>query len=235
MRWFITILCALAISISSFAQKIQLIDASEEITATSGSKVYNKLKIKNTSGELMRLAVSIADSELAASQDVSLCYNGNCLDASGNNLDIITLLPGTTTNDLELRFTAGLDESESSIKYLFVDIDHPKEAITHTFNYKVRTAAPNGIMYTGKGISVSNAYPNPVTDLATIDFSMESAFKDAKIIFYNVLGDKVLDVPLNQFDSNIKIPTDNLKVGVYFYTLYLENKGMVTKKLIVRK
>ena len=234
MRWLLTIACLLALSFSSFAQKIQLIDASGEITAASGSKVSNKLKIKNTSTQPVRLAVSISESELASSQNVALCYKGNCLDGLGNDLDIITILPGATVNDLELRFTAGLDESESRIKYLFVDIDNPKEAITHTFNYKVRSTAPNGIMYSGQGISVSNAYPNPVTDFATIDFSMASAF-NAKIVFYNVLGDKVLDVPLNQFDTNIKIPTDNLKVGVYFYTLYLDNKGEVTKKLIVRK
>ena len=235
MRWFISILCMLALSFSSFAQKFQLIDAAEEIIATSGSKVSNKLKIKNNSSQPVRLAVSIADSELAASQEASLCYKGNCLDGLGNGLDIITIPPGATISDLELRFTAGLDESESNVKYLFVDIDNPKEAITRTFNYKVRTTAPNGIMYKGKGISVSNAYPNPVSDFATIDFSMEADFNGAKIVFYNVLGDKVLDVPLNRFDTNIKIPTDNLKMGVYFYTLYLDNKGEVTKKLIVRK
>lgn len=235
MRWYTTILFSLIFSISSFAQKFQLIDASEEITTTSGADINTNVKIKNTSDKPVRLAVSVINKELASSQSISLCYEGNCLDDRGNNLDIIIIPPGITLSDLVLRFTAGLDESESSIEYLFVDLDNPRDVLAHTFNYKVRSASPNGIMYTSNGISVSNAYPNPVTDFATIDFSMESAFKDAKIVFHNVLGDKVLDVPLNQFDSNVKIPTDNLKVGVYFYTLYLDNKGVVTKKLIVRK
>jgi hypothetical protein len=235
MRWYITILFSLIFSISSFAQKIQLIDAFEEINATSGSEINTKVKIKNISDEPVRLAVSVINSELASSQSVSLCYNGNCLDEHSNNLDIITIAPGATVSDLELRFTAGLDESESNVEYLFVNLDNPREVTAHTFNYKVRSASPNGIMYTGNGISVSNVYPNPVVDFATIDFTMENTFEDAKIVFYNVLGDKMLDIPLNRLESSIKIPADGLKVGVYFYTLYLDNKGVVTKKLIVRK
>lgn len=235
MRWYFTIFLTLIFSISSFAQKIQLIEAPEEIIAASGSEINNEVKIKNTSDEPVRLAVSIIDSELASSQSISLCYGDKCLDRLGNDLDIITIPPGMTTEDLKLKFTAGLDESESSIQYLFLDIDNPREAVAHTFNYRVRATSPNGTMYRGNGISISNAYPNPVVDFATIDFSMENTFEDAKITFHNVLGDKVLDVPLNRFESSIKIPTDNLKVGVYFYTLYLDNKGVITKKLIVRK
>lgn len=235
MRWYFTILFSLIFIITSFAQKIQLVDAFDEMTATSGSDINSKLIIKNTSDKAVRLAISVINSELAASQAVSLCYQGNCLDDMGNNLDLISIDPGVSVNDLELRFSAGLDESESSIEYLFVDIDNPREALTHTFNYKVRSASPNGIMYTDNGIRVSNAYPNPVMDYATIDFTMENTLGDAKIVFYNVLGDKTLDIPLNRSESSIKIPTENLNVGVYFYTLYLNNKGVVTKKLIVRK
>jgi len=235
MKWQITILFILIFSISSVAQKILLSEVPEEIIANSGSKVSNSLKIKNISDDTVRLAVSIINSQLASSQKINLCYNDNCLDEQGNGLDIIAIPPGTTIKNLEVQFTAGLDESESSIEYLFVDIDNPREAIAHTFQYKVRSVSPNGIMYTGNGISVSNAYPNPVADVATIDFNMENTFEDAKLVFHNVLGDKVAEVPLNRFESSVKIPTDGLQIGVYFYTLYLDSKGVITKKLIVRK
>jgi len=36
-------------------------------------------------------------------------------------------------------------------------------------------------------------------------------------------------------ENKIKISTDELPAGVYFYTVYLNNSGVLTRKLVVRK
>jgi hypothetical protein len=40
-------------------------------------------------------------------------------------------------------------------------------------------------------------------------------------------------MPYNE--RSIKILADNLSAGIYFYTLYIDNEGVMTRKLIVKK
>ena len=40
---------------------------------------------------------------------------------------------------------------------------------------------------------------------------------------------------LSAFEDRAKIQTDEFVSGIYFYTLYLNNNGVLTRKLIVRK
>ncbi len=233
MKFLLPIYFVCIISFSAFSQRIQLVDMVNEISTQAGSEATNPLKIKNISDKPIRLSISKINSDLTSSQAVQLCYRGVC--DSGNNLDIITILPGETLNQLELKFNAGLDESESSVEYLFVDLDYPQKTIPQTFTYKVRSNPSHGTMYTGNGIKVSDAYPNPAQDYALLDFDINNSGTDAKIILHNVLGNAVSEFSLKPNETSLKIPTDNLAVGVYFYTLNIGNKGVVTKKLIVRK
>jgi len=72
-------------------------------------------------------------------------------------------------------------------------------------------------------ISVFNMYPNPVTDILTID----SEIVLNKVEIYSILGHKVKEVH-SGFNS---ISTDYLSKGIYIVRLQSEN-GFVIKKLI---
>jgi len=49
------------------------------------------------------------------------------------------------------------------------------------------------------------------------------------------LGSSVGDYNLPSSENRIKITTDEFSAGVYFYTVYLDNTGVLTRKLIIRK
>ena len=57
----------------------------------------------------------------------------------------------------------------------------------------------------------------------------------AKIVVHNVLGKAMGDYELAFDDNRVKIQADDLVPGIYFYTVYLNNNGILTRKLIVRK
>jgi hypothetical protein len=45
---------------------------------------------------------------------------------------------------------------------------------------------------------------------------------------------------MNEFElptaeTHVKIQTEEFTSGIYFYTLYLDNNGILTRKLIIRK
>lgn len=83
-------------------------------------------------------------------------------------------------------------------------------------------------------ITVSNIYPNPSTNFVNFDYYLPSQTKQAKIVIHNILGSIVGQYELKQ-DNKIKISVNDLKSGVYFYTITVGNKNLATKKFIVRR
>jgi hypothetical protein len=57
----------------------------------------------------------------------------------------------------------------------------------------------------------------------------------AKVVIHNILGKSLGEYELPNADTKIKIAIDEMPAGVYFYTIYLNNEGVFTRKLIVRK
>jgi hypothetical protein len=89
-------------------------------------------------------------------------------------------------------------------------------------------------LYISDKITVSNIYPNPASEYADIDYNISSDLRDAKLIFYNVLGSKVNEVTLTKNNRKLTINTTEMPTGLYFYQLSLEGKKVATKKMLVR-
>ncbi|WAC12389.1 T9SS type A sorting domain-containing protein [Dyadobacter pollutisoli] len=90
------------------------------------------------------------------------------------------------------------------------------------------------LLYTSDKISVSNIYPNPASEYAEVDFSISTSLRDAKLIFYNVLGSKMEEFTLNKNDRKLRVNTRDMPTGLYFYQLSIDGKKVATKKMLVR-
>lgn len=89
-------------------------------------------------------------------------------------------------------------------------------------------------LFSNDKISVSNIYPNPANDFATIDYAITGNINEASISFYNLLGNEVNSFELDKNDRKLKVATTNWDSGVYLYQLVIDGKKVVTKKLLVR-
>lgn len=83
-------------------------------------------------------------------------------------------------------------------------------------------------------IEISEAYPNPATYFIQFDYRMTDRTSEGKITVYNLLGSVIGDYRLNNYDNRLQIPVDNLKAGIYFYTISINNKSLITKKFVVK-
>src|SRR6185437_8708868 len=81
-----------------------------------------------------------------------------------------------------------------------------------------------------KGYILGNVYPNPANGTAKLDFALGNT-EQVKITFYDILGHEVAVLADGQFTSGqhtVSFNTDNLKEGVYLYSI---NAGSFTKTL----
>lgn len=90
------------------------------------------------------------------------------------------------------------------------------------------------LLFVNDKISVSNVYPNPASEYAEIDFTINPGLRDAKLTFYNVLGSQMQEFTLNKNDRKLRINTRDMATGLYFYQLSVDGKKVATKKMLVR-
>jgi Secretion system C-terminal sorting domain len=117
-----------------------------------------------------------------------------------------------------------------------------KSVIAKTANSEIPTTfdksvGDNGIsdkLYSSEKLTVSNIYPNPANDVATIDYVITGNVNEASMSFYNLLGNEIASYELDKSDRKLKVQTTNWDSGVYLYQLVVDGKKLVTKKLLVR-
>lgn len=74
-----------------------------------------------------------------------------------------------------------------------------------------------------------SVYPSPARDVLTIKFSEIDLINNKPVVFYNILGEKVMSMRLNKAELN-KINISTLSAGIYFVRYESESGKMVTKK-----
>lgn len=90
------------------------------------------------------------------------------------------------------------------------------------------------ILFSNEKISISSVYPNPASAYASIDYQLLRDTDNAKIILCNVLGNVVGEYTLIRDARTLHISTLELNSGVYFYTLSVDGKSLITRKLIIK-
>jgi hypothetical protein len=81
-----------------------------------------------------------------------------------------------------------------------------------------------------------NVYPNPMTDNATVSFSLAQA-ENVNVVLVNALGQVVINTNLGKMsagDQNYLLNTESLNNGLYFLNLQV-GKNTITKKVSISK
>jgi hypothetical protein len=161
------------------------------------------------------------------------CLDNACLEKSDEL--VIKLEPGQTVQNVQIGVEAGLVEGSSTIRYVVYNKSVPAEFTSLELNLAVESKPEKSNIYTSRYITIHDVYPNPVTNYANIDYQLHSDQVKTKIVIHTILGNALYDYELPYSETRIKIPADDLNAGIYFYTLYIDNVGVMTRKLIVKK
>jgi len=232
----LTIVIGLFFVSEALSQSLQVIDTKFSHNLEIGDEVRTVIKLKNISDKSIHVMVRRDEMQIGSSQNSYFCWDNDCLEPERNQLTVSHLIkPGEIVETIVSVLSAGLDETISNLKYSFFDRDNPDDVVIVELDYTVKDRNVGGFMFNSNSISLSDIYPNPVSEVAYINYMIYDEDVEAKIVFHNVLGSGVGEYTLNPVEQELKINTTKFKPGVYFYTLYVDNEGKVTKKLIIKK
>ena len=88
--------------------------------------------------------------------------------------------------------------------------------------------------YTVKSNTVGLIYPNPVTDNASIDYTITSAAK-AELKVFSIAGKEIADYELNTKENHFTFSTGQFKSGIYFYQVIANGVQVSYNKFIIIK
>ncbi len=225
-------ICCFLLSCFAVGQNFELVDRKDTYKANFSQLVKIALKIKNLSDKPYFYVIRKVRSDLSESQKGYFCLERNCLEPSIVEFSK-KVEPGETIN-LDYTLETGIQPVQNTLKFEVFPKGNFDQVLEHNVSIMVEERTQQSIFQT-KDITIHDVYPNPAQDHATIDYKINNELYNAKIVMYNILGKPLGDYELPANDTQIKIQTDELPSGVYFYTLYLNNNGVLTRKIIVRR
>lgn len=145
----------------------------------------------------------------------------------------LTIQPGETRTEFveDLYFPDTF--ATYTAKFIFFDMDNTRDS-----SYVVVKHYIGGVSIAenqAKEAYISNAYPNPAVSVVNLDFKLPSSASNAKIHISNLLGTSIKVIDINNKEGIASINVSDLKNGVYFYSLTINNSATITRKFVVKR
>ncbi len=218
------------------AQELQVVENSNVHSGRIGSIMRVPVTIQNTTSNAIYVVVKRTGKVIGTSQKSYFCWGNECYSEETDKLPVSKRLePGEKSTAFVSVLEAGLAEGYSTVTYQIYNRDKPMDYVEYEVSYSVEDKVPERVIYESRAIKINDVYPNPVTDFAFIDYNILDRDVEAKVVIHNVLGSAVAEYDLPYLETRVKVNAEEFNAGVYFYTLYVDNEGVMSRKLIVRK
>lgn len=198
------------------------------------STVTANFLIKNISNtaQTIHLKKSMASNQIIGPDDearAAFCIDFHCFPFTTNTTAIALNVGQELLVQLELNEAS--KQTESIVNYRFTNSFYQNEVLNLTIKYNSK-GAPVSVMESQLNTQDLSIYPNPLAVGSAIQ--LQSNFDgESNVTITNSLGEVVFSKPLSisKEQNEIELP-ENLDSGLYYITVS-NDKGSVTKKLVV--
>lgn len=216
------------------AQQVRVLSEVVDFSGEIGSSQRKTVILQNESNQVKTYLLKNIRGSVGSSQKVKICLDDQCFDPKKDLTKItLKLAPGEIYTGLYLEFEMGIAETRGSFDLFFVNAENIRENFVVEARYEVASASLKKISH--KDINLSEIYPNPSNRIAQLDYELVNPKAKAKISINSFIGNPIAEYELDPERNSLVINVTDFQPGVYFYTLFVDNKNVVTKKLQVKK
>ncbi len=229
------------LTITAFTQNLSLSTSSGAMNNGDTLAIYGdsttitmKSHILVTNNNTVSIPVKVKKIEnyiVAGSQNYfcwSACYSPSIYVSP----DSIIINAGATINNFDGDYVTNSTIGVTTITYVFFNNEDPNDTVSVVVEYHVTGVGIKEAKT--KEIKFSNPYPNPSDNFTSFDYLLPKTTKYSKIVIRNILGTVVKEVKIFNKKGNIKLSTEELTDGIYFYSIIVDDNIFITKRLIVR-
>ena len=233
---FIKLTCFLLLLLPAFAvaQQVQVLSDGVEFSGKIGASQRKTILLHNESSTAKTYLLKNIRGSVGSSQKMRICFGEQCFDPKKELAKIaVKLAPGEIYTDFYLEFDLGISETMGSFDLVFVNSEALRDLFVVEARYNV-TSDPKAA-FSHKDVKLSEIYPNPSSRVAQLDYTLVNPKVKAKISVTSFIGNPIAEYELNPDSNSLVINVSEFQAGVYFYTLFVDNKNVITKKLQVKK
>ncbi len=218
------------------AQQIRVLSEDLQFSGDLGSSQRKSIILQNESNQSKTYLLKNIRGNVGSSQKVRICIGEQCFDPKRDLAKVkISMKPSEIMTDLYLEFEMGIVETMGSFDLFFVNPENIRETFMVEARYSVSNPDKKIDEFDYKDIKLSDVYPNPSSRIAQLDYQFNNPKVKAKITINSFIGNPIAEYELDPESSSLSINVSEFKEGIYFYTLFLDNKNIVTKKLQIKK
>lgn len=232
----------------AFCQNIQVPDATagdsllKVITSDFDIEHDFDATIKNASSNSMVVFIREIEKSLAPDHGMNVCFAGQCNPSPQGVLlnkrtDTTRIASGATltgpAEDLHIQYFPNNKNGVSNVKFRIENFNNDRDFFD--LHFKVTTTNTVSIAKTlsRPQADLSNAYPNPASGTTEIKYQLPPHHKRAYLNVYDVLGKEVHREEIEDPSGKIGLNVRNYNSGLYFYSLTVDDKKILTRRLIV--
>jgi hypothetical protein len=216
------------------AQQVRVLSEVVDFSGEIGTSQRKTVILQNESNQQKTYFLKNLRGSIGSSQKMKVCFGDQCFDPKKELAKVsIKLAPGEIYTDFYLEFELGIAETRGSFDLFFVNAENIRENFVVEARYEVQSAAKADFSH--KDVKLSDIYPNPSSRVAQLDYELVNPRSKAKITINSFIGNPIAEYELNPGRNSLVINVSDFQPGVYFYTLFVDNKNVVTKKLQVKK
>jgi hypothetical protein len=230
----LTVVLLLLFPIFAGAQQVHVLSEAVEFSGKIGSSQRKTVLLHNESSQPKTFLLRNIKGSIGSSQKMRICVGEQCFDPKKDLAKVmLKLAPGEIYTDLYLEFELGIAETLGSFDLVFVNSEALKEYFVIEAKYAVSSEPKADFSH--KDIKLGDIYPNPSNRVAQLDYTLVNPKSKAKITVTSFIGNPIAEYELDPTRNSLVIHVADFQPGVYFYTLFVDNKNVVTKKLQVKK
>ncbi|OIO99242.1 MAG: hypothetical protein AUJ98_11645 [Bacteroidetes bacterium CG2_30_33_31] len=229
-------------SLVVFAQSLSLrnlagaVNNGDTITyvSTDNNVIFSSfIWIKNNSAQPISVRVKKIELNVLSGTENYFCWT-SCYLPSQFIGDTLRLNAGQTNKtNFSGDYGAQGVSGKSQIMYVFYDDANHNDSVAFVAEY-----------YAGSGVGIANSdmqktfanlYPSPAKNSVTLDYYLTKYSDAATFELRNILGSIVKSFKLNNSAGKMKFDVGDLQNGIYFYTIKVDDKVLVSHKMVVQK
>lgn len=237
MKFFFTIFIILFSVAQHQVAARQVRVLSEKVTFNGNVNTTQRksLILQNDSNESATYFLRYLRGNIGSSQNILICLGDDCYDPREDLSPIrFTLAPGEIFTDLYIEFELGITATKGTFDLHFFNASNIRDAFVIESVYNVTGANPiDNVSH--KDVDMGSIYPNPSVRTAQLDYKIKNPNAKVRVVINSFIGNPIYDFNLDPNQETLLIPVTDLNPGTYFYTLIVDNKNIVTKKLYVKR
>ncbi|MCE2707498.1 MAG: T9SS type A sorting domain-containing protein [Bacteroidota bacterium] len=224
----------MSLPLLSGAQQVRVLSDVVDFSGKIGSSQRKTILLHNESSQPKTYLLKNMIGGIGSSQKMRLCFGDQCFDPKKDLAKVsVKLAPGEIYTDFYLEFELGIAETVGTFELVFVNAEAFRESFMVEGRYEVTGTTKGDFLH--KDIKVSEIYPNPSSRVAQLDYILLNPKVKSKITVTSFIGNPIAEYDLDPTRNSLVINVSEFQPGVYFYTLVVDNKNVVTKKLQVKK